>query len=404
MSEVVIVGGGASGLVTAIFAARAKHSVTILEHKDKLGKKILATGNGKCNYTNYNQRKEAYYSENREFPSKVLKIFDHKMAIDFFCELGILPKEKKGYVYPNSEQATSILEVLRLELERLKIKVLCNVHVEKIYKRGHEFCIITTEKEYVADKVVLATGGCASPNLGSDGSGYSLARNFGHHIIEPLPALVQLKSKENYFKTLGGVRSDVQLSLYLNNKMIQEEKGELLFTNYGVSGIVVFQVSRLASIGLFQKKKVDLLIDLMPFMDLEEVYQMLVSRLKFQPKRTIEENLIGVFHHKLSYIMLLEAGIEPKSKGSELSNNKLKEFAELIKNWKISIYDTQSFDQAQVTAGGVDTTEINPKTLESNLVEGLYMTGELLDVDGICGGYNLQWAWSTGAIAGKNIR
>jgi hypothetical protein len=404
MSNVIIVGGGASGLVSAIFAARQKHKVTILEHKDKIGKKILATGNGKCNYTNYLQLPECYRSKNKEFPMKVLELFDVSKTVDFFSELGILPKDKKGYVYPNSEQAASVLEVLRLELEKLHVNIVCNVHVERIQSKSSQFQLTTNKGKYTADSVVLATGGCASPNLGSDGSGFGLAKDLGHKIITPLPALVQLKSSAKYFKNIAGVRTDASLGLYVNEQLVVEESGELLIANYGVSGIPIFQISRFASEAIHEKKKVYLKIDFLSSLIWKEAYDLIVDRINRNPDKTAEESLIGLFNNKLAYVMLMEAGINPNSGAGKLNKNQIQNLIGQIKEWKVPITEPNSFEQAQVSAGGVDTTEIYPDTLESKLVKGLYITGELMDVDGTCGGYNLQWAWSTGAIAGSSIR
>jgi len=248
MSHVIIVGGGASGLVAGIFAARRNHKVTILEHKDKIGKKILATGNGKCNYTNLVQLPECYRSNDNTFPMKVLSLFGVQETIDFFCDLGIYPKEERqGYMYPNSEQASSVVQVLEMELARLQVRICLGTHVEHISKKKNSFHLTTNQGNFTADKVILATGGCASPNHGSDGSGFLLAKELGHKIIKPLPALVQLRSKEKYFKTLAGVRTDAAIGLFVNDKLMAKEEGELLIANYGVSGIPVFQISRFAS-------------------------------------------------------------------------------------------------------------------------------------------------------------
>jgi len=403
MANVIIVGGGASGLVAAIIAARLKHKVTVLEHKDKIGKKILATGNGKCNYTNLLQLPECYRSNDSSFAMKVLPGFDVNQTIDFFEQLGIYPKEKKGYVYPNSEQALSVVEVLRLELERLKVKICCEVHVEHIRYHNNQFTLSTNKGNYTADRVILATGGCASPHLGSDGSGYILARELGHKIIKPLPALVQLKSSESYFKTLAGVRTEALIRLYINETFVSEEKGELQMVNYGVSGIAIFQLSRFASKAISEHKKVYLLIDYLPSLNEKETMALITGRIKANPIKTMEEAMIGLFNNKLAFVMLKEAGISPKMSCEAVNKNQIHELVSKIKEWKVTITEPNSFEQAQVCAGGVDTTEINPETMESKLVKGLYFTGELIDVEGTCGGYNLQWAWSTGAVAGMGL-
>lgn len=403
MEKVIIIGGGASGLVAAIMAARQKHQVTVLEHKDKIGKKILATGNGKCNYTNLLQLPECYRSSDSSFPEKVLSCFDINQTMSFFRQLGIYPKERKGYVYPNSEQASSVVEVLRMELERLKVTVCCEVHVEQVYKKKNEFMIKTDKGEYKADKVILATGGCASPSLGSDGSGYKLAKELGHTIITPLPALVQLKSPDKYFKTLAGVRTEALIKLFVDDKFITEEQGELLIANYGVSGIPVFQLSRFASKALNEHKKVYITIDYLPFLEWKDAFDLISDRIKENPFKTMEEAMIGLLNNKLAYVCLKEAQISPAIPCESVGKKQIQDLVNKLKEWKVIINETNSFEQAQVCAGGVATSEINPKTMESKLIKGLYVTGELIDVDGTCGGYNLQWAWSTGAIAGRSI-
>lgn len=403
MSNVIIVGGGASGLVAGIFAARGGHKVTILEHKDKIGKKILATGNGKCNYTNLVQLPECYRSNDSAFPMKVLSVFGFHETIDFFSQLGIYPKERDGYVYPNSEQAASVAQVLDMELKRLKVTICLEVHVEHIYKNKNTFKITTNKGDFTADKVILAAGGCASPSHGSDGSGYLLAKELGHKIITPLPALVQLRSKEKYFKTLAGVRTEAYIKLFVNDKFTAEEKGELLLANYGVSGIPIFQLSRFAAIALSERKMVDLKIDFLPSLNWKETFDLINKRLKSYPKKTAEESLVGLFNNKLAFAMLKEAGIEPALYCEKITKNNVTNLINQIKEWKIPISGTNPFEQAQVSAGGVDTSEITPSTMESKLVKGLYLTGEVVDVDGTCGGYNLQWAWTTGAVAGMNL-
>lgn len=403
MEHVIIVGGGASGLVAAIVAARQKFKVTILEHKDKIGKKILATGNGKCNYTNLIQTPDCYRGNDNSFAMKVLSYFDVNHTIDFFDQLGIYPKEKNGYVYPNSEQASSVVEVLRMEIDRLKVNIQCDVHVEHIVKKGNSFILATNKGEYKADKVILATGGCASSNLGSDGSGYILAKELGHRIIKPLPALVQLKSNEKYFKTLAGVRTEAVIKLYVNDDYVTEEKGELLIANYGVSGIPIFQLSRYASKALSEHKKVYLKIDYLPALSWKDTFSLLQGRMKLNPAKSVEEALVGLLNNKLTYVCLKVNGIDPAMPSTSVSKNQLQNLTNQLKEWKIPITEPNSFEQAQVSAGGVDTNEITPETMESRMVKGLYFTGELIDVDGTCGGYNLQWAWTTGAVAGMRL-
>ncbi len=403
MSHVIIVGGGASGLMAGIMAARNHHKVTILEHKEKAGKKILATGNGKCNFTNLVQKPDCYRGEEEGFPLKVINRFDVNQTIEFFKEIGIYPKEKKGYLYPNSEQAVSITEVLLSEFHYLKGELILGVHVSKITPAGRGFVVQGGDREYKCDKVILAAGGQASQNLGSDGSGYTLAKNLGHKVIKPLPALVQLKSDMKYFKTIAGVRCIAAISVFINKVFAVKEEGEILFAAYGVSGIPIMQVSRFAAKALDANKSVSIVVDFFPELREIDLMDNLNHRIKRIPLRGVEQAFTGLLNNKLLYILLKEARIPVDLPCHKLTKEKLLEFTKLLKAMEIQISDTNSFDQAQVCAGGIATYEIDNNTMESKIVKGLYLCGELLDVDGTCGGYNLQWAWSSGALAGKSI-
>lgn len=401
-SDVIIIGGGASGLVAAIVAARLDRSVTILEHKEKIGKKLLATGNGKCNYTNRNQQMECYRGDDSEFVVPILKQFGLQQTLDFFQDLGIYPKEKNGYFYPFSEQASSVLEVLSLELAYLKVKVKGNEHVIGITKEK-EFHVMTSTYTYLADTVILATGGCSSKVLGSDGSGYDIAKALGHHITPLVPALTSLCSKKWFFKDLAGARIEAVVELYEFTTLICKEKGEVQFTNYGISGIPVFQISRFAGKALNQKKPVSVVLDFMPEVNGEQLHKLFWKRCQSCGYRTIEEQFIGLLNRKLGAVIIKEAGLKGSSLSSQLTKDQIMEVTKLIKHFPIQIDKTNSFENSQVTAGGIVTKEINPETLESNLVPGLFFCGEIIDIDGTCGGYNLQWAWSSGYVAGKNV-
>lgn len=403
--DLIIVGAGASGLIAAITAARKGASVLVIEQNKKAGKKILATGNGKCNYTNLHQTQDCYRSDDSTFAMKVLSNFDVANTLRFFEDLGILPKERNGYIYPNSEQASSIVSVILMECERLNIKIVYNEKVKAVLQP--DFTVVTsrednTEAVYYGKKLILATGGCASPKLGSDGSGYILAKAFGHTIIKPLPALVSLKSPDKFCKRVSGVRTQAKVFVYAETKLLSQEEGEIIFTDYGISGIPIMQISRFASKALDKGKKVHLTLDFFVKRTEEELKHILISRCKNNPNKSLEEMMVGMLNNKLNYVILKESKLNPESPCNKVSKTDIINLAKMIKNFPIRINSPNTFDFAQVTAGGVSTSEINPLTMESKKKKNLYFAGEIVDVDGTCGGYNLQWAWSSGYIAGSN--
>lgn len=402
--DVIVVGAGASGLVAAIAAAENGSSVLIIEQKEKAGKKILATGNGKCNFTNKYQAPDCYRSDDSTFAMKVLSNFDNTRTIQFFERLGIIPKDRDGYIYPNSEQASSIVSVLLMECEALNVDILYNERVIEI--NAPDFTVITaksdkTESVYQGNKLILATGGCASPKLGSDGSGYLFAKVFGHKIIKPLPALVSLKSPDRFCKTVSGVRTMAKASLYVAGKLLIKEEGEIIFTDYGVSGIPIMQLSRFASRALDDGKSIFLSLDLLSHYTQEGIEGMLVKRCNNNPDKTLEQMMVGILNHKLNFIIIKEAKLNPECQCKMIKKSDIISLAKSIKEFTVRINGTNTFDFAQVTTGGLSTLEIDSNTMESKLKKNLHLTGELIDVDGTCGGYNLQWAWSTGYIAGS---
>lgn len=440
--DVIIIGAGASGLMAAIAAARLGSSVLVIEKKDTAGKKILATGNGKCNFSNLHQTPECYRSEDINFAMRVLSGFDVSKTIAFFRELGIIPKERNGYLYPNSEQASSMVKALTMECNRLNVQFRFNETVKEIKeplytviteaieyktselsasKSGQAYTnqkasknnanakskkdkilqeAIIKRNSYYAKKIILAAGGCASPKLGSDGSGYLLAKTFGHAIIKPLPALVQLRSPDKFCKTISGVRTEAEVKLFSDRKELANEKGEVLFTDYGISGIPILQISRFAAKALDSNKKLQLKLDLLPAISKDELLSELLARSQRYPDRSIEDMMVGLLNHKLNYIVILKANLDPGKLCKQAGKHELRAIADTIKEFDMGINATNSFDDAQVSAGGVDTSLVNPETMESRLIKGLYFAGEILDVDGTCGGYNLQWAWSSGYLAG----
>lgn len=403
--DVIIIGGGASGLFAAIVCARAGKKVLVLEHKERVGKKLLATGNGKCNYTNLFMPQGCYRGEHPEFASCALSFFGAEDAIAFFEELGIYPKNKNGYIYPNSEQAASVLEVMEMVLDYYSVQIICKEEVTEIIPEKTEFLVKGTQGTYRGDKVILATGGQVSAKLGSDGSGYKLAKKLRHTVIKPVPALIGLKCKESYYKELAGVRTEAAVSLYVGSidNCVAKDQGELQLTGYGISGIPVFQISRFGSRAIKERKKVFVKIDFLPSLEKKEIYKILWKRLKESEGKTAEQAMIGLLNKKLSKVLLAESQIDTRISSKEVSKRQMNVLVENIKGMCTCVLDTNGYGNAQVTAGGISTEQVEERTMESKLVRGLYFTGEILDIDGICGGYNLQWCWSSAYTAAMDI-
>lgn len=401
MRHVAVIGGGAAGMMAAITAAREGVKVTILEHKDRIGKKILSTGNGRCNFTNTYQTPACYRSDNRDFAWNIIQKFNVEKTISFFKELGIYPKDRNGYLYPYSDQAAAILEVLQIEIAKLNICVMTEINVLDIQPVKRGIRVTTDKKAITVDSVIFACGSKAAPVTGSDGSGYQLAKLLGHRIVPVLPALVQLRCAEKFYKSISGVRVQGTVEIYADDISLASDTGEIQLTNYGISGIPVFQVSRYAAKAIYQKQSVTAVLNFMPDMNKDEFLSFLQERITLCPHKTLDEFFTGIFPKKLCELWIRLSRLPKEMRVSDLSGEQLEKLVLLIQHLRTHITETNAFEQAQICCGGVDTTEINPDTLESNYVPGIYFAGELLDVDGICGGYNLQWAWSSGFVAGK---
>lgn len=401
MRHVAVIGGGAAGMMAAITAAREGVKVTILEHKDRIGKKILSTGNGRCNFTNTFQTPACYRSDNRDFAWNIIQKFNVEKTISFFKELGIYPKDRNGYLYPYSDQAAAILEVLQIEIAKLDICVMTEINVLDIQPVKRGIRVTTDKKTITVDSVILACGSKAAPVTGSDGSGYQLAKLLGHRIVPVLPALVQLRCAEKFYKSISGVRVQGTVEIYADDISLASDTGEIQLTNYGISGIPVFQVSRYAAKAIYQKQSVTAVLNFMPDMNKDEFLSFLQERITLCPHKTLVEFFTGIFPKKLCELWIRLSRLPKEMRVSDLSGEQLEKLVLLIQHLRTHITETNAFEQAQICCGGVDTTEINPDTLESNYVPGIYFAGELLDVDGICGGYNLQWAWSSGFVAGR---
>lgn len=400
-ADIAVIGGGAAGFLAAITAKKEGAEVIILERKDRVLKKVLATGNGRCNYTNINAGISNYYSENREFSRNALEKLTVKDTIELFEKLGIVHNiEENGKVYPYSGQAASVVDALRFEAERLKIAVYTNFDTVKIVNKNSIFKIYSVDNNLVtARKVIIAAGGQASPELGSNGSGYKLAEALGHKITKLRPALVQLKTEKEAVKGLQGIKVNAEVSVYHKNEKLNSCIGELLFTDYGISGSVIFNLSYLTAL----YNNLIFSADLMPKYSIEDVENELIKRRENLKHLTMENFLNGMLNKKLGQLLAKRSGIEKLSlQVKDLTDKQISKIALLIKKYDIKVIETTGFKNAQVTAGGVYTNEINDKTMESKKVKGIYFAGEILDVFGDCGGYNLQWAWSSGYLAGKN--
>lgn len=383
MKQIIIVGAGASGLMAAIKAAAGGAAVTVLEQNDRPGRKICATGNGRCNMTNLDQTEGVYRGTHPEFIKDALEQFSVNDTISFFQELGICITDRSGWIYPRSNQAQSVVDVLTMKARSLKVKLKTNQYVTGVsFSDGH-WNVHTDGWTYTCDAVILANGSKASSVAGSSESGYEIARSLGHHLIEPLPALTALKCKGNSFSGWSGVRTEGKVTLYINGTPEISQQGELQLTDYGISGIPVFQISRYAIRAVHEKKKAELSINFFPELSKEELQEYLSKRQKECPYKSGKELLTGLFPEKLIRVLSAQ-----------------KDLISAITDFRLSVKDGLSFEQAQVCSGGVDTSEVDSHTMESRLHKGLYFAGELLDIDGTCGGYNLQWAWSSGAAAG----
>lgn len=407
--DCIVIGGGASGMMAAISAAGCGADVAIIEHTKRLGSKILQTGNGKCNFTNLYMDETMYQNEDKQIVKNVISQFGVHDVIEFFRGLGVYAKERNGYVYPHSETAASINDALRLEVENLKIAVYAECEVLSVKVSGEcndnqvvGFVVETSSGRLLAKRIVIATGSKAAPKSGSDGSGYELARQLGHKIKKPLPALVQLVSDNPYCKAMAGVRSTGVVKLYVDGVFAADDVGEVQYTDYGISGIPVFQISRHAVLALDRGKKVTVQINMLNDISVETLYSDIDGRLYKNRTKTVEQYFSGIVNKKLIYGAGKTAKVDVTKTVEEVGAKGLRKIVDVLENFIFDITGSKGFEQAQICQGGVRLSEVDEYTLESKMCPGLYFAGELLDVDGKCGGYNLQWAWSSGYVAGKN--
>lgn len=402
--KIGIIGGGASGMIAAISAARMGAQVTILEGTDRVGRKLLATGNGKCNFTNDKMDSTCFRSNSILDVSPFLNEFHTKDTLDFFASIHMLYHKKNGYYYPLSGQASTVLDALRFAIESNPLIRLETLQKAKCitYKEKLGVTVTTENKQYIFDKIILACGSKAAPKTGSDGSGYELLRNFHKDIkIEPIvPALVQLKCKQDYLKAVAGVRTEAIVSLDIDGEIVAQDRGELQLTDYGVSGIPVFQVSRFASYGCKNKRSVKIHINVMPQFSEIDFKALMWQRKQDFSQSTLEVFMNGLINKKICQLFCKLSGLSFGTVVSDVSDASFSTLLTYFQDWVLCIDRPNGFDMAQVCAGGLSMKEINPYFSLKKCPQ-IYVVGELLDVDGICGGYNLQWAWTTGFLAGK---
>lgn len=393
--NIAVIGAGASSLFLSYLLSKRKtdYNLTVFEKNSKVGRKLLITGNGRCNISNENISLKSFHSLNPEFVKFPIKQFAYETCKKIFNDLGIeFHIGKKGRVYPMSLTASSVAELLYDEALQNGVEFRLNEFIEDIQFKEGSFLINGKER---FDKVVIATGSPAMPKLGSNGSGYEIARKFGHTIIEPFASLVQLVCSNKNLDVLSGLKIE---------GVVEKQKGDILFTKYGISGSAVLDVSRDVSYNLQYQESQTVTIDTMPLFSKDKLLDMVLKRLKNHPNRDILLFMEGIISKKLSKYILLETGLlKSRSKAGELNRKDIQKVVHMLKNLNFNVTDTKGFDACEVCAGGVDTTEVDPRTMESKLQKGLYFTGEVLDVDGDCGGYNLHWAWAGSFVLANTI-
>lgn len=394
--NVLIIGGGAAGMMAALTAAQNGHHVTLLERQARVGRKLLATGNGRCNLTNRNAA-PAHYHGGDSFCDYALSQFDTEATLRFFETLGLLTvTEDSGRVYPMSNMAGSVLDVLRYALEQEKIDLRTAQVVTAVKKTAGGFSVKTESDTFAADTVILAAGGCAGGKVGGVMDGYQIAKALGHHRTALYPSLVQLKTDPTYPRALKGVKAECGIIICRGTEVLAQNKGEVLFTEYGVSGPAIFDISRVvATVG----DHLTCELDFFPDLEAAALTDWLESRRKAMANREAGTLLTGSVHSRLGQMIVKSAGFTNQPV-STLSDRDMQQIVRQLRRFSLPITGVCGFDQAQVTAGGLRCDEFDPRTMQSRLVPGFYACGEVLDVDGDCGGYNLQWAWSSGHLAG----
>ena len=397
MKTVAIIGGGAAGLMAAYAASRSGEDRVILyERQARVGRKLLATGNGRCNLTNLNATVSNYHGQNPNFVRPALEALNVHDTLELFHSMGLLTAEGEGgRMYPLSDSANSVLDVLRFAIDAAGVETKAGAPVTAVTRTKKGFTVETEAGKDYADKVIVACGGCAGSKLGGVTDGYTLLQSLGHSRTSLYPALTQITSDSPYPRSLKGVRAQAAIRLERKGKTVAENRGEVQFTEKGISGIAVFELSREVSTG----GACEVILDFLPDHSVRDIFGLLQQRTEALPMLSTEDLFTGLLHNKLGRTVCRAAGVSAEHIG-DLSGKELNKCAAMAKSFPIHAVGTGGFDTAQVTVGGIKTSEFDPHTMESRLVRGLYACGEVLDIDGDCGGYNLQWAWSSGAMAG----
>lgn len=400
--KVGIIGAGASGMMAAVTAADCGAQVTLFEKNDRVGRKILATGNGKCNLGNLDFSMDHYYCEDKEKLARMFSRFSNRDVAAFFEKNGMLVRNKNGYLYPYSEQASTVLDVFRRMLKERKIRVLTGSPAAGAFYHREKGRFVTKwgGQSYETHRLILACGGPASLKPGEGLDGFGLAEGFGHRIRPLTPGLVQLRASDGFLKGMAGVRVQAALSLYGDGELLSRERGELQLTAYGISGIPVFQFSREAGYALKKGKRVEVSIDFFPEYGEEAFDEIIEKRWERGQEASLEEFLLGMANKKINAALIKAGGLKPDTRVKDLGLSGIKRLLAGFRRLRVHIEDDNGMENAQVCAGGVGFDQVD-EGLQSLKQPGLYLAGELLDVDGKCGGYNLQWAWTSGYLAGR---
>ena len=402
--DIAIVGGGAAGMMAAINSAKSGKKVILIEKNATLGRKILATGNGRCNLTNRNATLDHFHGATPNFIQTVLTQFDSAQTIKYFQSIGLILKEEdNGRIFPRTNQASSVVNLLKHKLIESRVDLALDTEVKEIEKINEgSFQLRSSNGEIIeSDKLIITTGGKASYFLGSAGDGYFFATNFGHTIVPIAAALVPIETVEKWPKEVQGVKVEAKVSLHIDGSLVSDRTGDLLFTHYGLSGPAIMSQSR--AIGrLSDKSKIEFIVDLFPELQARELDSLVAASFEKNGKQNVKNALLGILPESMIVLILKLAKIDPARKSAEVSKVSRLAAVNLMKELIFTVSALRPIKEAQVTSGGVVSDEINPETMESKIVKNLYFAGEVLDIDGDSGGYNLQWAWSSGFVAGEN--